>query len=301
MRIAIIGAGGVGGYLGAKLGNAGHDVTLVARGDHFRALQQNGLELESSDGNLHTYPAVTETLSQSRPFDLFIVAVKSFDTEPAGRIIRPELGPSSIVLTIQNGVENEDILSDMLGSGFVIGGIAWIFSTIRAPGIIQHAGGTGKFNIGEMDGPVGHRIRSLENIFQSAQIRAVATDNIRRMIWEKWIFISAVGGMTTFAKSTIGAILGDEMLRDSLEAIVREASLVAEAKTGGDFSGVFDKTMTHIRRLPAAGTSSMYYDVMHGKRLEVEALNGAAVRFGNECGIPVPVNKRIYRALTGGG
>jgi 2-dehydropantoate 2-reductase len=120
------------------------------------------------------------------------------------------------------------------------------------------------------------------------------------MIWEKWIFISAVGGMTASAKASIGAILEDAALRNDLEEVVRETSRVAEAKTGGDFSGVFEKTMTHIRRLPSAGTSSMYYDVMHGKKLEVEALNGAAVRFGHECGISVPVNERLYRTLTPG-
>ncbi len=301
MKIAIVGAGGVGGYLGAKLCHQGHDVTLVARGDHLTAIRKQGLRLESVDGDLHVQPPADRKLPAGSSFDLFIVAVKSFDTESAAAIIRPAMKTGSAVLTIQNGTENEDILGRTLGPGNIIGGIAWIFSTIGEPGTIRHTGGTGKFVIGELDGTISPRIQQIESAMRTARITIAVTDDIRRMLWEKWIFISAVGGMTASARKTIGEIRSDTVLANDLEAIVGEAVQVAQKKTGEDFSLTFSRTMARIQRLPPSGTSSMHYDITHGKRTEADALNGLAVRLGRELGLPVPVNERIYQTLLTAG
>jgi 2-dehydropantoate 2-reductase len=298
MKIAIIGAGGVGGYLGAKLAAAGEDITLTARGSHLAALRKNGLTLESVEGNLHVSPPVYSTLPEGKTYDLFVIAVKSFDTAAAGEAIRPVFHPKSVILSIQNGVENEDTFGKMYGDDAVMGGVAWIYSTIGEPGVVRHTGGTGKFVIGEMDGAVSERIRSIESCFAAAGITISTTENIRHLLWEKWAFISAVGGMTAWARKPIGEITSDSSLNEMLEMVVEEALAVAKQVSGLNFDGSRERTFERIRRLPPSGTSSMYYDVTHGKTAEVEALNGAAVRFGRLHGISVPANEKIYRALV---
>jgi 2-dehydropantoate 2-reductase len=188
----------------------------------------------------------------------------------------------------------------MFGIGAVIGGVGWIYSTIGQPGIIRHTGGTGKFVIGELDGSTSASITAIERLFSSAGIIVNITEDIRHLLWEKWAFISAVGGMTAWTRKPIGEILRDEELNRMLEAVVNEAFTVAEAAGNMKFDGSRVKTMERIRRLPPTGTSSMYYDVTHGKTAEAEALNGAAVRFGRKWGISVPANEKIYMALVPG-
>jgi 2-dehydropantoate 2-reductase len=297
MRIAIIGSGGVGGYLGAKLWKAGNEVIFVARGNHLTAMQQDGLRLESPEGSFTAKSTFTDDLDGFIPFDRIIIGVKSFDTESAIKMAQPVLKTNTIVLSIQNGVENEEIIARSLGNQHVLGGVAYIFSTIGKPGVIRHEGGTGKFKFGEIDGTVSDRCMKLMQVFQDAGIKGEAVENITRILWEKWIFICGLSGMTAYARKPIGDILADASLNSMLEEVVSEAASISSAKGIDNFTNIEEKMLAHYRRLPYESTSSMYYDLMNGKRVEVEALNGAVVRFGDHFKISTPFNKRIYDEL----
>jgi len=297
MRIAIIGTGGVGGYLGAKLWNAGNNVVFVARGHHLKTMQVNGLKLQSPEGDLVIKSTFTDNLNNAKPFDLIIIAVKSFDTIEAAKIAKQGIDKDTMVVSIQNGVENEDILAKFIGKQHVLAGVAYVFSTILEPGVIRHEGGTGKFKIGEMDGTISKRCLHLQETFQNAKIKCDVLENIQRELWNKWIFICGLGGMTAYARKSIGEILSDSLLQPMLYQVVHEAASVARAKGIDSFEKVEEKAMAHYHRLPYPSTSSMYYDVTHNKRVEVEALNGAVVRFGKELNILTPANEKIYNAL----
>jgi len=297
MRTAIIGTGGVGGYLGAKLHRAGNDVVFAARGDHLAAMRKNGLKLESPEGGFRINADFTDRLDGLEPFDCIVVCVKSYDTPAAAETAGPGIAENTIILSIQNGVENEDIIARRLGGEHVLTGIAYIFSTILKPGVIRHEGGAGKFRFGEMDGTVSGRCLMLEKIFLSAGLSGEATAEIGKFLWQKWIFICALGGMTAFAKKPIGDIMRDAMLRKMLEEVIAEASAVARGMYGDPFLNSENLTLAHCRRLDPGSTSSMYYDLTHGKRVEISALNGAAVRFGEKLGILTPANRAIYDAL----
>lgn len=297
MRIAIIGTGGVGGYLGAKLWKAGNEVVFVARGEHLRAMQQNGLKLQSPEGDFLVRATFTDNLEKVEPFDLIIIAVKSFDTISVARLAKSAVKDDTMILSIQNGVENEDILARHLGKQHVLTGIAYIFSTICEPGIIRHEGGTGKFKIGEMDGTISARCNQLKETFLNAGMKCETVENIQRILWEKWIFICGLGGMTAYSRKSIGEILADAHLRSMLSEVIHEATSIARAKKIDPFTNTEEKAIAHYERLPFPSTSSMYYDITHNKRIEVEALNGAVVRFGKELKISTPANQKIYNTL----
>ncbi|MBI5475489.1 MAG: 2-dehydropantoate 2-reductase [Ignavibacteriales bacterium] len=297
MRIAIIGTGGVGGYLGAKLWKAGNDVIFVARGNHLIAMQQNGLRLESPEGSFTVKSTFTNNLAGFAPFDLIIIGVKSFDTEQVAKLVLPVLKDDTIVLSIQNGVENKNILERSLGNKYIIPAVAYIISTIASPGIILHEGGTGKFKFGESDGTVSDRCLLLKRLFEDAGINGEPIENIETALWWKWIFICGIGGMTAYARKSIGEILADPDLKSMLKYVVHEAASIARARKIDPFDAIEEKVSAHYQRLPYSTKSSMHYDVTHSKRVEVEALNGAAVRFGKELKIPTPANEIIYNSL----
>jgi|ERR1041385_866800 2-dehydropantoate 2-reductase len=296
MRIAIVGTGGVGGYLGAKLWKAGNDVIFTARSDHLATMQHNGLTLVSPEGNITVQSTFTDTLTNQSSVDLAIIAVKSFDTLSACRLIGPVIKDDTMVLSIQNGIENEGILAQEIGSHHIIGGVAYIFSTITKPGIVRHQG-IAKFKFGELNGETSNRCHILEEVFKQAEIDANAVNDIQQLLWEKWIFICGLGGMTAYARKPIGEILADVKLNDMLSKVVSEAAAVGRAKKIVQSDDIEEKDMAYYGRLPYDSASSMYYDVIHGKRVEVEALNGAAVRFGKELNIPTPANEKIFKKL----
>jgi len=295
MRIAIIGSGGVGGYLGAKLWKAGNEVVFVARGSHLSAMKQNGMKLESPEGDMIVRATFTDNLNDSLPFDIFIIAVKSFDTISAAQIVKPLVKNDTVIFTVQNGVD--DVLAESIGKKCVIPGVAYIFSMIASPGVIRHEGGTGKFKFGEIDGSIGERCFKLREVFHEAGIKCEIMENIRRSLWEKWIFICGLGGMTAHTRKPIGGILSDAATKSMLYGVIQEATMIARAKRIDPFTGMEEKTMAHFDRLPYRSTSSMYYDITNGKRVEVEAINGAVVRFGRGLNIDTPANEKIYDSL----
>ncbi len=297
MRVLILGTGGIGGYIGAKLWNAGHDVTFLARGSHLDAMRQHGLTLESPDGMIVAGGIFTDSLLNLAPFDLILCSVKSHDTREAASMCLQAVHKETMILTVQNGVENTDILSEVFGRERVLGGIALIFSTISAPGTVHHHGGTTKFKTGETNGSTSPRCAALARSFAEAAIDLEIVPDIRSVLWEKFIFICGLGGMTAYTRTTVGAILADSELYRMMQEVVHEAATVGRLRGIDPFTGIEGRADAHYRRLAPSNTSSMYYDLTHGKQLEVEALNGAVVRFARKLGITSPANEKILNTL----
>ena len=298
MKIAVIGAGGVGGYFGARLAAAGNDVTFVQRGPHLEAMRANGLRLASPLGDVEL-PTVmaTDNSADIGPVDVVLVAVKSGHTEQAAESIKALLGPETAVITLQNGIENEDRLVAVLGPDHVMGGAAYILSLIEAPGIIRHSGQNARIIFGELDGALSPRARAFHGVCQAAGIDAHLSADIWTDLWAKFVFLCPHNGLTALTRLPIGRVREDPECREILRQATQECHALAEAR-GIDLPAASrDDPMARYDALPHDMTSSMHYDVTHGKPLELEWLNGAVVRMGRENGVAVSVNQVIYAAL----
>jgi 2-dehydropantoate 2-reductase len=297
MRIIVMGSGGTGGFFGAKLARAGEDVTFVARGAHLDAMRANGLRVTSAvEGEWTVRAPAVERLDGLPPADLVLFCVKSFDTETAAAAIRPVVGPGTGVLSIQNGVDNEDKLVAALGPGHVLGGIAQVFATIAGPGVISHAL-LGRIAFGEMSGPVSTRARAFLEACTRASIPAEITTDVTRTLWEKYVYLTAHAGMTALTRCPAGVIRRHpESLRMYRRMLEEMVSLGAAAGAGLP-ADMVERAMGIFMSLGANAYSSLHYDLTHGKRLELEALHGHAVRLGERLGVPMPMVFATYAAL----
>ncbi len=297
MRIVVMGSGGTGGFFGAKLARAGEDVTFVARGAHLEAIRSRGLRVKSAlEGEwVVTAPAV-ERLDGLAPADLVLFCVKSFDTESAGRAILPVLGPETGVLSIQNGVDNEGKLEAIVGTGRVLGGIAQVFATIESAGVIQHTL-LGRIQFGEMDGRESPRARAFLEACGRAQIPCELSSDVLRTLWGKYVYLTAHAGMTALTRCPAGVIRALPETRRLYRLLLEEMAALARA-SGADLGpGVVETCMGYLDALGANGYSSLHYDLTRGKRLELDALHGHAVRVGERYGIPTPMLFAVYAAL----
>lgn len=298
MKIAVIGAGGVGGYFGARLAAAGEDVSFIQRGAHFLAMKERGLRVDSKLGNIVlTAVKVTEDASEIGPVDIVLVAVKSGQTDAAAALCKPLLRQNTGVITLQNGVENEERLSERIGCDHVLGGVVYILSLIESPGIIRHSGEMARIEFGELDGSESKRGQSFLSACRRASIEAELTNNILTSLWRKFIFLCPHNGLTALTRSAIGRVREDPDCRALLEEAVLEVIELASAKGIGVTSTDVSSFMERYDGLPESMTSSMHHDVVNGKPLELDWLNGAVVRLAREHGIATPVNQFIYAAL----
>lgn len=298
MKIAIMGTGGVGGYFGARLAAAGEDVTFIARGAHLEAMRKDGLEVLSALGDLRIKPIRVESdPAEVGPVDMVLFAVKLWSTEEAAIGARSLMGPDTGIISFQNGVEAVDILTRVLGKQHVMGGSAHIAALIDRPGVIRHNGTMAKLSFGELDGSRSERARRLYGACQQAQIECDLSEHIERVIWEKFVFLVGLSGMTCLTRMPIGPIRQDPVTRGTLRQVMSEVVAVARAK-GVDLPlEVVDQQMRFADGLPADMISSMLGDLEHGNRLELEWLSGAVARLGLEAKLPTPVNRTIYAAL----
>jgi 2-dehydropantoate 2-reductase len=297
MRIVIVGAGGVGGYFGARLARGGQDVSVVARGAHLDAIRRHGLRVKSAvEGEYTAAVAAVEKVGGLPPADAVLICVKSFDTEAAVEQVRGVVGPDTPVLSLQNGVDNEDKIDAILGPGQALGGVAYIFATIEAPGVITHRF-AGSVVLGELDGRVTPRAERLRDAFAGAGVPVALSTDIRRVLWEKYLMLGAQAGLTALTRCPIGVI------RDMPETWRMYRLIVEELAALGRASGValpadaVDTTMGNAAKLAPHLYASMHYDLTHGKRLELEALHGHAVRLGERLHVPVPTVFAVYAAL----
>jgi 2-dehydropantoate 2-reductase len=297
MRVLVVGAGGVGGYFGARLARAGTDVTVLARGAHLEAIRREGLRVRSAvDGE---WTVEVEAVSDPRgrpPADVVLFCVKSFDTEAAASSIRPALAPDTAVVSLQNGVDNEDTLDRVLGGAHAVGGVAYVFAAIESPGVIGHRL-AGRVVFGELDGRASARLQRLREAFVTAGVPAEVVTDIRRVLWEKYLMITAQAGMTAITRAPIGAIRAVPETWRMYRLITEELAALAKAEGIRLEPGVVDAVLKAAEGLAPEALSSMYHDLVHGRRLELEALHGRALRVGQRLGVPTPTVFAVYAAL----
>lgn len=299
MRIAIYGAGAVGGYYGGRLAQAGHDVTFIARGENLRALQANGLRVESSFGDFNIIPAkVVSDPAEIGVVDVVIPGVKTWQLPAILPGMAALVGPQTIIVTVQNGVDAHLVIGEALGHQHVIGGITRLFSTLVEPGHIVHGGASAQFMIGELDGSLTARVQEFFEVLKGAQgIEAVLTTDIQRELWAKLVMITAFGGVGSISRAPMGVILSQPETRALLEASILEIASVAASRGYPLPADVIERTLKFYKGMPYLGTSSLQRDVLAGRRSELDSLIGTVVRFARERDVPVPVNSVIYAAL----
>ncbi len=296
MKLAVMGAGGIGGYFGGRLALAGEEVCFIARGQHLEAIQAKGLQVKSPTGDFIVQVRATGDPRTIGPVDFILFCVKSYDTENAAEAIRPLMGPETAVLSLQNGVDNEEKLGEILGPKHILGGAAYIFASIEAPGVIRHTQG-GRIVFGEMNGSLSDRCRWLLAALERAKIDAQVSEEIHRTLWEKYCFICAGAGLTGLTRLPMGPIRECPETWTLYRRVVEEAVAVGSAAGVAFAPGVVDRILAQAQRLSPHVYSSLHYDLTHGKRLELEALHGHVVHLGQRFGIPTPACFAIYAAL----
>ncbi len=299
MKIAIMGAGGVGGYFGARLAAAGEDVHFIARGAHLEALRANGLTLTGPNGDLHLRRvAATDNPATIGKADIVLFTVKQYDTEAAAKAIVPLIGPDTGVITLQNGIDRRQHLRAILGGDHVIGGTAYITgAAIAAPGVVTHIGALARLIFGEFDGARSPRGERFFAACKKAGIDVVFSTDIAKDMWGKFAPLSAFSGVSSVIRKPIGPIRNDADTFKLLGDALLETMAVAKAK-GVDLGADFVARQTALLGgIPPETKSSMQMDLEHGRRLELDWLSGAVTRLGDELGVPTPTHHFIYAAL----
>ena len=298
MRIAVMGAGGVGGYFGAKLAKAGNDVAFIARGRHLAAIRERGLGIRSALGDETVErPAVTDDPARLAPADVVLFAVKLWDTESAAAAIKPLLAKGGVVIPFQNGVESIERIGAIVGDERVMGGVAYIAATIGEPGVIVHTGTMARLRFGPVQASQRSVAEALHSACKAAGIDAELLADIRRALWEKFGFLAPFSGVTSVARQPMGAVRADPDLRSTLEAAIRETWAVGRAKGIALADDFVAQQMKFADGLPAEMKSSMLNDLVAGNRLEAPWLAGAVARMGGAAGVATPVSSTLYAAL----
>jgi 2-dehydropantoate 2-reductase len=297
MKIAIMGAGGVGGYFGALLHRAGEEVWFVARGEHLRVMQASGLRIKSVPGDFTVRAHATGDPAEVGVAELILFGVKSYDTERAAEQMRPMIGSRTTILCVQNGVDNLDKLAAIYGERAVLPGVVHIFSAVSAPGEIAQTGGPRRITFGEPDGSVTSRADRIFKVFRKADINCVRSTRIIADLWEKFLFIAAIGGMTALTRGPIGEIRSCHEARAMLRDVMEEVAAVARARRIAIAPDAVEQGMRFTDGLEPGARASLYHDLAAGKRLELDALAGTVVHLVEEAGVPTPMNRAIYAAL----
>ncbi|HEU4874182.1 MAG TPA: 2-dehydropantoate 2-reductase [Pyrinomonadaceae bacterium] len=298
MRIAVFGTGGVGGYFGGRLAEAGEDVIFIARGDHLRAIKEKGLKVDSRNGDFVIYPAAaTDTVSDVGVVDLVLVGVKAWQVPEAARAMKPLVGANTTVLPLQNGVDAASQLVDTLGPESVIGGLCRIVSFVVEPGHIRHAGAMPSVIIGELDNRQSQRIATIEELFKRAGVEITIAKDIQVALWTKFLFIASFSGMGAIANAPARILRTDPQWRTQMLQAMQEIYALAHARGINLPPDSVDKVMAFVEALQDDATSSMQRDIAAGKPSELDAQNGAVVRMAHEAGIEVPTHALIYHTL----
>jgi 2-dehydropantoate 2-reductase len=298
MRIVVMGAGGVGGFFGARLALSGNDVTFIARGRHLEAIRAHGLRVESGTASMHVEKArAIDSIDSLQPPDVVMFCVKLWDVESAAQQIAPLLGERSVVIPFQNGLASHEILNRVVGAERVLGGVAYIAATIRAPGVIAHTGTMARLRIGAFPGGPAARAEEFAAACKAAKIDIDLSPDIRRALWEKFCFLAAFAGCTCIARQPIGVVRADPDLRATFEGAVHEAWSVGRAAGVSLADDYVKAQLTAVDMLPAEMKASMLHDLEAGRRLEAPWLSGAVVRMASEAGLTAPISRSLYAAV----
>jgi 2-dehydropantoate 2-reductase len=299
MRIAVFGAGGLGGFFGGVLARGGEDVALIARGAHLEAIRAKGLTVKSQVCGDFTIPVqATDDPGEVGPVDLVLFCVKTYDIEAAAEQSRPLFGENTLLIPVQNGIEVPDQLARLLGEGHVLGGLTYVGGSIEAPGVVAQRGNTGELIFGELGGGKSPRTERVLKALRQAGLDATLEADIRRKMWEKFIVICATGGVLALLRQPFGPIFASPEASQLMRGAMEEAYALARA-SGIDLpNGTVDRLFEFLKNnVNPAAQSSTLQDLLDGRRLELEHLNGAAVRIGRQLGVNTPINFVIYAAL----
>lgn len=298
MRILVVGAGGVGGYFGGRLAEAGHSVVFVARGRHAEAMAAKGLQVRSNAGEMHLGSvAILDHLVDPGLFDLALICVKLKDTTEAATLVKPLLGPKGLCISLQNGVEAEAMLADVLGREAVLAGIAYISAHIVAPGVIEHVGQRAKITFGELDEGVSVRAQEVLSVFETAKFDTELSGEMEVQLWLKFIMLTAFSGACCFRREAVGVLRGNPEGKALFQALVEEAVAVGRARGVKLSDDVIERRLDNLGQLPPEMKPSMLVDLERGNPLELPWLSGAVVRLGQEAGVPTPVSQQVVEAL----
>jgi len=298
VRLAVIGAGGVGGYFGALLARQGHSVAFVARGAHLAAMQQHGLRVRSLHGDFVISPLIAASDARAiGPVDYAIVAVKRFDLESALEQLPPLLGPSTTVVPLLNAVDAHEVLASSVGTERVVGGSCSIVARLGDPGEVIQESRVRRVVIGELDGSVSRRVTQLQAAWADAGAEAIASRQILADLWEKFAYIASFGGLTALADVQAGQLLSEPALRQLFLRAMSEVETVAHARGIALPEDLIARNLALAETLEPASTTSMQRDVAAGKQFELEAFSGTVVRLARALGLDVPIHLAVYALL----
>jgi 2-dehydropantoate 2-reductase len=298
MRVAVMAAGGVGGYLGSKLVGKGHEVAMIARGAHLEAIRANGLAVDTDGGTFIATPSlVTDDPAEVGPVDVVVFAVKLPHTDAAAQACRPLIGADTVVIPFQNGVESPATLARLLGPAHAAAGCGYIAISIVEPGRLRKVGELERFLFGEADGGQSARIEAFRSALVDAGVNAPVPEDIHVEVWRKFAFLAALSGMTAASRAPIGVIRDDEAMRNVFRRAVNEVVEVARARGIAVPEDLTDQHMAFIAGLPHEMTASQAHDLAAGRPLEIEGLSGAVVRLGGERGVDTPVHAALHAVL----
>jgi 2-dehydropantoate 2-reductase len=296
MRIAMMGSGGIGGYLGARLAQGGEDVVFIARGAHLEAMRRSGLRLKSQLGDIALgRVTATDTPSEIGAVDLVIFAVKLYDTESAAAAMVPLVGPATRVVTLQNGIDSVDALARFAPRSQIVGGATYMSARMEAPGVTVHAGNNTQVVVG---GPNDTKIEMWRGAcLKAGGVDVGAVEDIEQVLWNKFVTVSAFSGATSLMRASVGPILGDPQSRMFLEQLRDEGVAVACAAGHPMPHDYRERVMSYWRGFPPEMRASMANDLAQGRPMELSWLSGRMHAVGNELGVPTPGHTAVYRAL----
>ena len=299
MKFTVMGAGGVGGYFGARLAAAGHEVGFVARGRHLKAMRANGLAVRSQLGDVELRPVrASDDAADFGPPDCVLFTVKTYDCESAAEAVRPALGAQTFVVPLLNGIGHLEVLRRILGPDRILGGVAHISALIEAPGAIRHFDRLQILRIGEMDNAATPRVLALREACTAADIECPVPRDIERELWQKVVMITTLAGANCLTRLPLGACRSNPATRAMMESLVAETVAVARALGVSLPGDQEDRTMAVLDKLPAPMKASMFAALERGERLEASALNGAVDRLGRAAGVDTPTHRVVHAALA---
>lgn len=301
MKIVVMGTGGVGGYYGGLLAQRGHDVTFIARGAHLEAIRENGLQVKSIHGDFHVRPAqATDDPARIGPVDLVVFCTKTYSIDEAARQIKPLVGAETTVLPLQNGIDAAERIGGVVGMEHLLGGVTWISSAVEAPGVIKQISQFRRVVMGELDGRVTPRVQAIHKAFDETGINAELSENILKVLWTKFVFISTASSLGSLTRLPIGEYRSVPETRAMMTGLMQEVEAVARAQGVELDKDVVQKSLDFVDNAAPHIKPSMQLDVEAGRRSELESMIGVIGHKGRSLGVPTPVADMVYASLLPG-
>ncbi len=301
MKIAVIGVGGLGGYYGGLLSRAGHEVAFIARGEHLAALRKNGLQVKSVHGDFHLAPVrATDQPPEIGPVDLVLVCVKTPAIDSAAEAALPLVGPQTVVMGLQNGIDAAERIGRVVGMQRVLGGVTWIAAHIEAPGVIRQVSDFRRIVLGELDGSTSDRVQRIVEALGRMGIAVEAADDIRRALWEKFVFIAGFSGVGALTRLEVGDYRTVPETRALMTSLMREIETLAGASGVRLTPDAVEQALARIDAAAPTMKPSMQRDVEAGRPSELESMIGVIAQMGRSLGVPTPTAGILYAALLPG-